>query len=434
MARTHLTRPALLLALLLFPALAVPATSAVLAKGRDSLYPRSYVLAYIPNGTDVQQVNPDTLANMPGYGIWLGAAATIPSPQIEVSAAGKTLALVSYRDPGAIYRAKDVWVSLLTADHGAQLAAFHPQRAMSIAGFTPDGRYLYGYGPANARGLQELYIISARNGHVVYHLSPGKNAGIPLFDLGRKRLFLLDTLPLSAGSHQPQAPILASYDLATGQQLASLRLPGVMAAFGQTGTQVNGDPVMEQWVPGVALSPDGNQIAILDGSNDSLRLVDTGTMTVTKTEAVDRPQSLLQQVSQFAGLLPVTADAKEIEGTWLSMQYAPNGSSLYVTGYRGSVDAAGTFKINELGMQRIDVRSGTVAASAIPDRQIWWWQEAPDGSAVYALVPGQTPDGQFACPCALQRLDPQTLQSTAQRMFGSSASDSSPTFYILAAP
>jgi hypothetical protein len=192
---------------------------------------------------------------------------------------------------------------------------------------------------------------------------------------------------------------------------------------------------MEIWSPGLAMSPDGSQIAVLDGATDTLRLVDTHRMQLVKTEALSQPQSLLTRLVSLTGILPTTAEAKEIEGVWLQMQYSPDGKSLYVTGTRGSFDAAGKFSWQSLGLRRIDVQSGTVAATTLQGHGIWWSQLAPDGAAYYVLTPtAKDVMNNDSCPCALQRLDPQTLAVTASRTFqGDPMTGSPPQFYILKA-
>ncbi|MDQ2744280.1 MAG: hypothetical protein M3Z66_18570 [Chloroflexota bacterium] len=424
----------LLTALILLPVMAVagPAASG-LAKGELA---RPYTLATL-NDMTFNRIDPDTLVTMQSY-VWMGGVNDFTPPEIYVSGDGSTIAIVRYRgrsNPGAVIHRKDVTIHLLDARNGAQLTSFHPRVAMSIDGLSNDGKELYGYGLQSSTQPQPWYAIDAQTGRLKSRMLLANYNCCPFYDSAANRVYVLHTFPFDQKTHKPQAPVLSSYDQ-HGQLDRAVRLDGVMAGWGDSGRQENGNPVMEGWSPGLALSPDGSQLAILDGASNTLRIVDAHTMSLVRTETLSQPQSPLSHLADLLGILPTTAEAKEIEGVDLSMNYSPDGRSLYVTGMRGSFDSSGKFGWHNLGLRRIDVQTGTVEATAFQDQALWWSQLAPDGSAFYALTPAARDyQGNDACPCALERLDPRTLAVTAKRMFDADTSTGSPPqFYILAAP
>jgi DNA-binding beta-propeller fold protein YncE len=250
------------------------------------------------------------------------------------------------------------------------------------------------------------------------------------YDAATHRMYVLHTFPLDPKTHAPATPALEQVDLSTGRTISSLPLPGVMAGTGQIDPASGTDMTFEQWVPGFALSPDGSHVAILDGNSNMLQLIDTGTMHVIRRVSLSEPESPLQHTADLLGLSPTAAEAKQIQGVSLQMQFSPDGNSLYVTGWQGSV-TNGTYSFHQLGLRRIDVTTGTVTATAFQDGQVWWTGIPPDGSAVYALIPSQPVAGQFSCPCTLDRLDPDSLAIRATRVFQGDPAGSAPSLYIL---
>jgi len=156
------------------------------------------------------------------------------------------------------------------------------------------------------------------------------------------------------------------------------------------------------------ISPNGRQIAVLDGNSDTLTTIDAQTLSIESTVSVHRAASLLDRLLGIAGLAPAIAEAKEVKGTTLTMTLSPDGRSLLVNGTQGKRNAQGMYVATPLDLESIDVASGLIQA----DRAAAWIstpQFAPDGSAVYVVEPDNW---------TLLRLDPATLQTETTRVIG----------------
>lgn len=264
-------------------------------------------------------------------------------------------------------------------------------------------------------------MLNAADGSVIakLQLPPGCCLQGMLYDAANHRLFILETPAAGASAKQavPVTPLLVSYDLATGRETGRLRLDGVQAGSATMTGQASNDPVLEMWTPGFALSPDGSQIAILDGESDKLLLVDARQMTVARTMELARPQSFLERLASTLlvtlGLIPATASAKEWIGVDLSMWYSPDGHHFYVTGRKGEIGSDGKWTESGLGLRLVDVSSGQIVAEAFSNRWVTQVMPGPDGSAVLA----EAEDPMDADPVTLDRLDPTTLAVTAERHF-----------------
>jgi hypothetical protein len=133
------------------------------------------------------------------------------------------------------------------------------------------------------------YVLDARNGHVV------RRSRVRVSCCGEsvrddRHLFMLLAREAGYPASRALTPQLVSEDLFTGKELGRLSLPGLHAGARATHRQVEGAPLIEGWTPGIALSPDGRQLAIVDGSSRELTLIDTSSMSITKTMLLHQPQ------------------------------------------------------------------------------------------------------------------------------------------------
>jgi hypothetical protein len=125
------------------------------------------------------------------------------------------------------------------------------------------------------------------------------------------------------------------------------------------------------------------------------------------------------------GLIPTTAYAKGTAiGSRFAIQFSRDGASLYATGDQGGFDQDGQYLWQGIGLERIDVPGGQIAATALQGQEVRWLGEAGDGSALYALTV-DTPTSYYG-PFTLYRLDPNGLAVTAKRVF-----DDEPKLYIV---
>jgi hypothetical protein len=172
---------------------------------------------------------------------------------------------------------------------------------------------------------------------------------------------------------------------------------------------VNGHEVYAEWSPGYALSPDGSELAVLDGNSETLWLIDARTLTVMRTEEISPATSVLQRLGAWLSVVPTVALAKGGEGVDLSLHFSPDGRTLYATGRQGGISADGTLTMHFLPLEAIDVAHGTIVAKTAGAEG--WLGLSSDGSALYTLT--GYPDGRLI----LRRENPATLEPLASRTF-----------------
>lgn len=280
---------------------------------------------------------------------------------------------------------------------------------VGISGLSNDARHLYGY-RQEGNAYAEL-SLSAVTGRVERRVTVRDGCcGPALFDAAHHRFYVL----MTAGNGHPaigrRAPILVAYDLAVGRMVGRTIVHGVLAGTWTSNLSENGIKVPAFWSPGIALSPDGSQIAVFDGSNNRLTLINTEQMQVEQRITVSDPSTPLAGILGVLGLAPSIAEAKEFKGTQLNLQYSADGTLLYLSGTRG-VPSHPHAPFAGLGLRVIDVASGHFQASAFSGKQLMWESSAPQGSDVYVFLPGPG----NSCPCTLRRLNGATLQTEAQR-------------------
>jgi hypothetical protein len=362
---------------------------------------------YLTQGIDLMPVDPSTLADVPlGADINLGDASLPGVPSIVASPNGSTLATISY-GPSR--------VRVFDARTGAERASFKPAVTMNIDGISDDGSQFYGLFPQRVGSLQTAwYVMDGTNSHVVSRTLLPQRCCVPtLYNPLTRRLFVMDLSQATFDGHVgPRTPGIVAYDTLTGRVVGRLKLVGVQAGSWTTKRLVRGHPVVEMQEPGFALSPDGRQIAVLDGSRDVLLTIDASHLTLEQTVSLSQPQGMLERLGEWIGLIPAIAQAKNFVGANVDIRFSPDGRRLYETAFIGTLRAQSHFSYSYLGLWLIDVASGRIMAHAFSGTSLSDVQPAPDGSAVYAISPAAV--STQGCPCVLQRLDPATLQVTAQ--------------------
>lgn len=372
--------------------------------------------------TALVPMNARTLADRrgaPGIAL-IPQGTTLSTPWVVAHPGGTALATLFYRGDGS--RAQDLSIRVIDARTGrARGPLVHPAVPVWIQDIAPDGTRLYALrrdqetsGSASPLQRTTYYVLSTATGRVLHARTIRHSCcGFDVYDVARQRLYTLSAATAGDAHSASQVPQLLTEDLRTGRQIGHLALPGLHAGSWNTTRQLDGAPLMRAWTPGLALSPDGAHLAIVDPSSDQLTLIDTATLRVARTVTLHRAQSLPQRLGAFLGLLPQIAYAKGAEGVSLSAQYSPDGRLLYVTGTQGSVGKSGTFTWTQLGLRVVDVRSGTIVADRFKGTPLMQTIVAPDGS-VYVVTSPPGP-GSAGCPCTLQRLDPRTLATEARR-------------------
>lgn len=375
------------------------------------------------DGSRLDPVDATTLKDTPGArSIPLSGSSPSGFAWLTPSSDGSTL-LVQPAAGGTI--------DVVDPQTGQVRAEIHPPKGVFIDSLSADGSRAYALAPGRAQTYwTRVYAYSTADGSLIRSLHVKVLCCGPiLFDPAADRFIALrETQSTRDPLHDP--PNLLAYSLSTGRVTGRLRLDGLLAGWWPEG-QTKGDTrAMAQWEPGLALSPDGRWIDVIDASRGLLQRIDARSMTIDESMALSShsPSGILSTLGQWLGLVPTAAEAKAFDGTMLSMQFSPDGRWLYVTGVTGHIGNRGKFSFHGMSLRTIDAQSGAVVAQALVHANIWRLTVAPDGSAVY-VVPGPRSGG---CPCNLERLDASTLQVTARRTIGDDMH--LPETLLLAAP
>jgi hypothetical protein len=358
-------------------------------------------------------LNPATLADDPSLGgVTLGLTPlgnlydfSGADPQIVVSPNGSTMAVVTGCSSCQSESTKYTTIRIVTSS-GRQLAAWHPPRPMGIEYVSNDGKQVAGHAfNIKTNSFTAWLTLNGKTGKIMRRV--GSVDGT--FDPALNRFYLANS---DGGSYS-----LTAYDAGTGSVVARLPLPGVDVTQTQQ-VLANGETLVNGSQPTFTVSPDGQRIAVVDGSTESLTLIDAPHLRVLSTQSIHQPQSWLQKLGQFLGVLPAAAEAKGIfTGTMLSAQFSRDGRSLYVTGETGAPDSTGrTTAWTYLPLRRIDVATGEVQAQADVNGWPWIVGQSFDGGALFALISSN------AGSEVLQEYDATTLQPLASRTFSDDTS------------
>jgi hypothetical protein len=366
-------------------------------------------------GRVLEPINGVTLADdihMPG--IQLGGVSqyqtpyTNPPDMIE-SPHGKAMAILTNGCPGcSIVHAKYITIRIVSLVGEGQIARFHPAVPIVPSFVVDDGKIVGGFGYGGHSST--FYLMSTRRGTVKGSvILPDLCCGITLFDSASKRLY-------ATGATSQHTLTIGSFSAVNGDQLGSLTLSDVPAGSWDVQSKSAGGSVLQVHDPGIAISPDGKHIAVLDDQNHRLTIVDTSSMKIASTLVLSRPQNWLERVGSFLGIVPQAALAKGLfESYLLEMRYSRDGQSLYVSGGNTASGANGQYARHDIGVERIDVTTGQITGHVLEGTAFSWWAEAADGSEIYTLSAAD-PNTDL-CPCTLRAHDPVTLQTTAQRTF-----------------
>ena len=259
-------------------------------------------------------------------------------------------------------------------------------------------------------------VFDLRTGRVVSWITgdPG-GFGEVLVDGEAARLYQ----PVFLDDEEPNGPWplqIIAYDLTSGAEVARLAVPGVRG--GMWGADwVEDVPVFNQHDPALALSPDGDRLAVIDPATEQLTMIETATLTVETTRSLSHAEGIGQRFWQWLGIAPRTAEAKLMVGRQLEAVFAPDGDHLYLWGSEGSIgDTAEEADRVGLGLRLIDVPSGLIVAEAMEGIALNSVLPSPDRDSVY--VSGYTDPSYLAMaetPYELRRLDGQTLETLAKR-------------------
>ena len=305
--------------------------------------------------------------------------------------------------------------SVYEAKTGVLRGSLVPEVNMVIDALGADGRTAVGrLGNNNIPIYGAKAVISVPDGHVIRNVGAvdlGKTAEVQAFpiapDLSAIYYFttpqpigMTDTGPLGL---QPLS--LTVQDTRSGAVSPAIALPGITAgailSFGSPITP----STPTTYRPGIALSRDGAQLAVLSFDGRTLDLIDTKTLAVTSLQV--RPKTSLMD-----GSGPLVAKTlNDVEAR--PMAFTPDGSAVLSYSVRTRYSDLGSPVRTTSVIQRIEIGTGLVVAERpIGDEGTYGFYVGGDGGSLYLV------ERRNALPTptyVLRRLDAMTLEVRAER-------------------
>lgn len=202
-----------------------------------------------------------------------------------------------------------------------------------------------------------------------------------------------------------------AYDVATGRQVATQTYNDIQVGGWQTTGATDADSVAHFRTPGIAFSPNSSEIALVHPDGEAVTLLDAKSLAVERTVTLAQPTSFLERALRKLGIGPRPAAAKMLEGAQRSAIFSPDGKTLFTWGYAFTTDATDGFR--GLGLIRVDLANGATT-HVFPNADIKQVQPAPDGTSLY--VTGYLPTtSTLSHPHFIRRLDPASLVTLAER-------------------
>ncbi len=231
-------------------------------------------------------------------------------PELAVSADGSTFVIIEPSRAGL-----DQWIAVRDGIGGAVRQTITPTEAVYGPRLNADGSRVVVRAPhADPCGpggypAQTWHTYDTSTGDLMATIRA--NDGDPLWpdliDPAGERLYypFYDRQASSSAtandSSGPWPLQIAAFDLDTGQEAATMTVPGVSAGSWQA-ESIDQMYVGEMELPAVTLSPDGSRLAVIDAALETLTLLDAGTLAVQETHAIHRSESLTDRLLGWLGL------------------------------------------------------------------------------------------------------------------------------------
>jgi hypothetical protein len=247
-------------------------------------------------------------------------------------------------------------------------------------------------------------------------------------DLTRLYYLTIPTNAPQAGTEPSLTPELVAVDLITGAEIGRVLLPDVVAGAETLDEQPAGarEAMYHYSRPGLAVSEDGERVAVVRADRGGFTLVDAASLTIERTVTIRRDEGLARSFLRWLGVLPQSAAAKMGTGDVISAAFAPGGARLYVWGYHDEPEPeASRVVATGLGLMVLDAATGEVLAEGLADELIERLAASPDGSTLAVVTPASgkrlsawvddADVAEFDSPYAVSALDAGSLEVIAGR-------------------
>jgi hypothetical protein len=224
-----------------------------------------------------------------------------------------------------------------------------------------------------------------------------------------------------AADDGPRTPRVTVYDLLGGVEVGRVAADGVLAGQWLTKRTVDGEPTLlwAHWLPGVALSPDGQRLFIVHADRDHLTVVDTQRVAIERTVPLTRPNHVLDHLLDPVRVRVASAKGPSA-GVTRQARFSPDGRQLYVITTEHSPTptrhGVATRRTDTLGV--VDAATGRRLAQAPEGHWVSWIKPSVDGRSLYVLSTEQRSahvDAPAPGRWLLRRLDGRTLAVLGER-------------------
>lgn len=354
-----------------------------------------------PTRVRFSALDPETLVDVP-------TASLVPAGPYSraLSADGATLASLMLGVNNVIV--------IQDAQTNAQRAQFAAPTGLGPLLVNRDGTRLVLESPGSTDDAKapRWTVLDGRTGQIVSQVGADRPSAAPsVLDPAGAYLY---QLALQGGQAGLQPVELIRYDLSTGMPAGRLVLPDILAGSWPTDKMIQGEQLRSLFAPGMAVSPDGQQLAIAHAESAQVTFIAAEPLAVERTTSIEPP------ANPVGWLVPEvrTAWAKQPpEGTIRWATFSADAQHVYVWGRQTQVDAQGQLSYDNFGVNAMSPDGGGVVAESLRDTWVDQLVPAPDGRSVYVIGladPSATSENDIS-PYLLRRLDASTLATLSQR-------------------
>jgi hypothetical protein len=266
----------------------------------------------------------------------------------------------------------------------------------------------------------EWYVLDTATGSVLSSLRINEvsDPRYEFLNSDATRLYRIASPPPGSSAVKPGPLELVSYDLTTGDELVRATFPEIPTGFWQDESEGAESSVTYRSEPGVVISPDDQQLAVINADATLVILLDADTLEIERRIDLSADEGHLDHVLGWLNLLPQDAKAKDLIGPSRHAVFHPDGQHLYSYGSEG-VDEGSRATYRGLGLTLVNLEEAEIAAEALPEEDISWVVPAPDGKSIFVGSFGVR-EGIIwmgSSPFKIRRLDARTLDVLAEREF-----------------